>query len=259
MTRISAVVITFNEERNIARCLQSLKGVADEIVVVDSLSTDRTEEICRSFGTNLIKNPWPGYTEQKNYANAQASHDFILSLDADEALSEELRKSILKEKEKGLAPAYEMNRMTNYCGHWIRHGSWYPDRQLRLFNKTKGRWEGEKIHERFVTGEGEKPRRLGGDLLHYSYYTIAEHVDQANRFTTLTAEVAFTKGKRASLPRILLSPVFRFIRDYIFRLGFLDGYHGFLVAQISANATFLKYIKLRQMHHQQRYSPIPPA
>jgi glycosyltransferase involved in cell wall biosynthesis len=248
MTKISAAIITFNEEKNIERCLKSLEEVADEIIVVDSYSSDKTEAICLEHGVKFIKNKWPGYTEQKNFANNQASFNHILSLDADEALSEELRKNILLEKEKGLSTAYEMNRLTNYCGHWIKHGSWYPDRQLRLFDRTKGQWKGEKIHEKFVLTNGDKPRKLKGNLLHYSYYSIAEHIDQANHFTTITAEVAFAKGKKASLIKIMVNPAFKFVRDFFLKLGFLDGYHGYLVAKISANATFLKYSKLRHLN-----------
>jgi glycosyltransferase involved in cell wall biosynthesis len=247
MPGISVVVITFNEEKNIRRCLESVKDLADEMVVVDSFSTDGTEEICQELGARFIRNEWPGYTEQKNFANQQASNEWVLSLDADEALSEELRETISKIKDAPGLNGYLMNRMTNYCGSWIRHGSWYPDRQLRFFNRNKGKWEGEKIHERFVMNEGEKTGLLKGDLLHYSYYTVEEHVKQANHFTTLTAEVAFSRGKKAPLLKIFFSPIIKFLRDYLFKLGFLDGYAGFLVAQISANATFMKYVKLREL------------
>jgi len=259
MTKISAVIITFNEERNIARCLQSVKDVADEVVVVDSYSTDRTEEICRSFGVVFIQNEWLGYSGQKNYANAQASYDHILSIDADEALSETLREEIIKQKETDLKPAYEMNRMTNYCGHWIRYGSWYPDRQLRLFSRKTGRWDGEKIHEKFRPDDGITPAFLKGDLLHFSYYSIHEHLGQANHFTTLTAEVAFSRGKKAPLFKVLLSPFFRFIRDYFLMAGFLDGYPGFLVARISAFASFLKYSKIRQIHKETKTKTAYPG
>jgi len=259
MTKISAVIITFNEERNIARCLQSVKDVADEVVVVDSYSTDRTEEICRSFGVIFIQNEWLGYSGQKNFANTKATYDHILSLDADEALSENLREEIIKQKETGLRPAYQMNRMTNYCGHWIRYGSWYPDRQLRLFNRTSGRWDGEKIHEKFMPDDGIKPELLKGDILHFSYYSIHEHLDQANHFTTLAAEVAFSRGKKAPLAKVVVSPFIRFFRDFFFRAGFLDGYHGFLVARISAFASFLKYSKIRQFHKQNKIKTASPG
>lgn len=247
MFPISAVIITFNEEKNIHRCLESLKGVAEEIVVVDSLSTDRTGDICKEMGARFIQNAWPGYVEQKNFGNAKASYDFILSIDADEALSEELRKSIIHIKNNPDADAWEMNRMTNYCGKWIRHGSWYPDRKLRLFNRNKGSWGGGKIHEIVEIQGGTKVGRLKGDLLHYSYHSISEHIKQANHFTDLTAEAAFQSGKRAGIMKILFSPFIKFIRDYIFLAGFLDGYSGYIVCRISAQATFMKYVKLRQL------------
>jgi len=255
MTPLSVVIIAFNEERNISRCLESVSEIADEIIVVDSGSTDRTEKMCTDFGAKFIHNYWPGYTEQKNFANAQASNDHILSLDADEAISTLLKYNIRNEKENGFKNGYLMNRMTNYCGKWIKHGAWYPDRQLRLFDRRQGQWEGERIHERFVLRDNSGPVHIEGDMLHYSYYTIEEHVAQANYFTTITAEVAFQKGKNAGFIKIFCSPVIRFLRDYIFRAGFLDGYAGFLIAQISANATFLKYIKIRQLHQKSKSNP----
>ena len=247
MVQLSVVIITFNEENNIARCIESVRDVADEILVVDSYSTDRTEEICRAMGARFLQNRWEGYSKQKNYANSMALHDHILSIDADEALSEELRVSILQLKEKWKYSGYMMNRMTNYCGKWIRHGSWYPDRKLRLFDRTKGSWKGI-IHETFELLEQRDYGFVYGDLLHFSYNTISDHVKQANHFTDITAALAYARGKRAGILKVLFSPIFKFLRDYIFLLGFLDGYYGFIVCQISANATFLKYTKLRQLH-----------
>jgi glycosyltransferase involved in cell wall biosynthesis len=248
MTGLSAVIITKNEERNIGRCLQSLKDVADEIVVVDSGSTDRTKDICKEENVRFHFHEWEGYKEQKNFANSLAKHPLILSIDADEALSDDLRASILEVKENPQADGYEVNRLTNYCGKWIHYSGWYPDRKLRLFNRNKFKWGGEKIHEVVIPLEKDnKTSRLQGDLLHYSYYTISEHISQANHFTDLTAELAVEKGKKSSLIKILFSPVFKFMRDYIFKLGFLDGYYGYIICRISAQATFLKYSKIRQI------------
>lgn len=252
MPLLSVVIITFNEERNIARCIGSVKEVADEVLVVDSHSTDRTEEICLSLGARFVKNDWAGYSAQKNFANALAKHDLILSIDADEALSDDLRKSILKVKEKQDHDGYTMNRLTNYCGAWIRHGSWYPDRKLRLFDRRKGSWQGA-IHES-IRLEGSTGF-LKGDLLHYSYYSVSDHVRQANHFTDLTAREAFERGKNAGTLKLLFSPCIKFLRDYIFLRGFLDGYPGFLVCRISAWATFLKYAKLRQLHKDKPATP----
>ncbi len=249
MTQLSVVVITLNEERNIGRCLQSVSEIADDIVVVDSGSEDATEEICVAHGARFMRHEWLGFAETKNFANSQAKYPLILSLDADEALSDQLIKSIKAVKENNPGnTAYKMNRLTNYCGKWIRHCGWYPDSKIRLFNRENTRWTGLVIHEKLTTNPGIVVKHLDGDLLHYSYYTIAGHIDQANRFTDLTAEEAFRKGNKATILQILLKPPVRFLRDYFFKLGFLDGYYGFVVCHISAQATFYKYIKLRQLN-----------
>lgn len=249
MPALSAVIITLNEEKNIARCIESVMDVADEVLVVDSFSTDRTEEICRSMGARFIPNKWEGYSQQKNFANSMARHDHILSIDADEALSEGLKASILELKENWTRDAYSMNRLTNYCGRWIRHGSWYPDRKLRLFDRTKGLWAGT-IHESFALKEGARTGFVAGDLLHYSYYNISDHFRQANHFTDITAQEAYLEGKKAGIFMVLFSPCVKFIRDYVFLAGFMDGYYGFIVCRISAQATFMKYTKLRQLYRQ---------
>ena len=220
--------------------------MVDEIVVVDSFSTDRTEEICRLKGARFFQHAWSGYAEQKNYANSLALHDTILSIDADEALSEELRDSILKVKDNMLYDGYSMNRLTNYCGKWIRHGSWYPDRKIRIFDRRKGRWEGA-IHEEFIFEGQVKIQFLKGDLLHYSYFSIPDHIRQADHYTDITSKLAFDRGKRSNLVKIIFSPVIKSIRDYFLLLGFLDGYYGMVVCRISAKATFLKYVKLRRL------------
>jgi len=248
MPELSAVIITLNEEKNIGRCIDSLIDVADEIIVVDSGSEDGTKEICREKGARFEFHEWEGYIEQKNYANSIAKYDHILSIDADEALSEELRSSILEVKKHFDADAYEMNRLTNYCGKWILHGGWYPDRKLRLFHRDKFEWGGERIHERIVKKtENTLVTKLKGDILHYSYYDIAQHITQANHFTDMTAALAMEKGKNAGMLKIIFSPLVKFIRDYFIRFGFLDGYYGYVVCRISAQATFMKYAKIRQM------------
>ncbi|MFA4851197.1 MAG: glycosyltransferase family 2 protein [Bacteroidales bacterium] len=249
MFQFSVVIITFNEERNIARCLKSLGEVADEIIVVDSFSTDKTAEICQKFPVKFILKEWMGYSPAKNFANSMANNDYILSIDADEALSDELRKAILElKKSDNLFDAYRFNRLANYCGKWIHHCSWYPNTKLRLWNRHKGEWEGE-IHEEVKMKSSAKVGFIKGDLLHYSYYSIEQHINQVNVFTDLTAKAAFKKGKKAGCLKILFSPFIKFTRDYFFRLGFLDGYAGFVICRISAHATFLKYAKLRQLNN----------
>lgn len=248
--RLSAVIITFNEEKNIARCLASLQGVVEEIIVVDSFSTDKTKEICESFGAKFIRRAWTGYSDQKNYANSLASQEYLLSIDADEMLSAELQQAIAN-VQPPYAEAYGMNRLTNYCGHWIRHCGWYPDHKIRILKKGIAQWEG-LIHE---TLNFEKPVNvvaLKGDLLHYSFYTMGQYVRQQDKFTDLTAEKAFSKGKTTSSLGIFLRPKWRFFRDFILKKGFLDGKWGYQVCKIMAFATFMKYVKLQQLHAQNK-------
>ncbi|MBU1369252.1 MAG: glycosyltransferase family 2 protein [Bacteroidetes bacterium] len=251
MDKLSVSIISFNEEKNIRRCLESVKTIADEIVVVDSFSTDKTEAICREFDVSFSKHPFEGYIEQKNVALKACRHNFVLSLDADEALSEELCNSILDEKKRGFKGGYSMNRLTNFCGSWIRHSGWYPDRKLRLFEKTSGEWGGKNPHDKFLFFDKNTVlSHLKGDLLHYSYYTIEQHIAQINKFSTIKAEGEFERGKKCYWIRLWLSPTFKFFRNYFFKLGFLDGFHGYVICRNSAHATFLKYSKLRELWKQ---------
>ena len=249
--KISAVVITFNEERNIKRCLESLVGVADEIVVVDSYSTDRTEEICRSFNARFIKHRFKGHIQQKNWAILQASSPYILSLDADEALSDNLRTSILRAKENWTHDGYYFNRLTNYCGKWIRHTTWYPSRKLRLWDARKGSWGGFNPHDRFYLKPGASKHLLKGDLLHYSYYSISEHLAQINSFSSILAQSYYQRGRRVNMFTIMFRPLWRFINDFLLRAGFMDGYYGFVVSVNSAHEVFLKYVKLKSIYKEE--------
>ena len=249
---ISAVIITFNEERNIARCMASVKAVADDIVVVDSYSTDATERIAREHGARFVQHKFEGHIEQKNWAITQAKHPWVLSLDADEALDDELARSILAVKQgQAAADGYTMARLTNYCGTWIRHGGWYPDTKLRLWDSRKGQWGGTNPHDRYELEKGARTAPLKGNILHYSYHSISDHVKQADYFTTIAAHALHAHGKRAPVPKLLLSPIVKFISCYLLRGGFRDGFHGFVIARISAQATFWKYAKLRQLRRTQ--------
>ena len=214
--KISAVIITFNEERNIRPCLDALSGLADEIVVVDSYSTDRTEEICRQYNAVFIKHKFTGHIQQKNWAILQASSPYILSLDADEVLSDELKASILKVKENWTHDAYYFNRLTNYCGKWIRHTSWYPSRKLRLWDSRMGSWGGMNPHDTYILNRGASSRYLTGDLLHYSYYSLNEHLVQMNSFSSILARSYFEQGRRANILQITFRPFWRFLKDFIF-------------------------------------------
>ncbi len=251
---ISAVIITYNEERNIARCIDSLYGIADEIIVLDSYSSDATEKICREKGIIFLQASWQGYSQTKNLANAKAKFDHILSIDADEALSDQLRNSLLALKSQTLLDAYYMNRKTNYCGKWINYCGWYPDRKLRLWNRQKGHWTGT-IHEQVTMNSDAVVGFLQGDILHYSFNSIGDHITTANNFSTIAAESALKNGPKANLFfDIFLNPIFTFIRKYIFQLGFLDGYYGFVICRISAFANFLKYIKIRELQKSENRS-----
>ncbi len=247
MANLSVVIITFNEERNIARCLDSVANLTDDILVVDSFSTDATEAICRSYNVRFIRHQWEGYAASKNFANGQARNDRILSLDADEALSPGLRQSIAGLVGEDAGNAYKFNRLTNYCGHWIRHGGWYPDTKVRIFNRTGTQWRGS-IHESLEGIDEKRALQLAGDCYHYTYYSVAEHLLQMRGFTDMMAEDAFRQGKQPSLARLLISPAAKFIRDYCIRGGFLDGKSGLLIGALSAYATYLKYAKLRALN-----------
>ena len=249
MTPLSVVIITYNEEKNIGRCLDSVRDVADDIVVLDSFSTDRTREICESKGARFIQHKFDGHIEQKNRAITFAQYPHVLSLDADEALSGELIRSILEVKKNWKHDGYYMNRLTNYCGKWIYHCGWYPDRKLRLWDSRKGRWGGVNPHDKYEMNEGDKATGgLKGDILHYSYYTLDDHYRQVNYFSEIAAKAYFKEGKRAGAVKRYLSPAGRFISNYILNLGFLDGSAGFTISRISAYATYLKYKKLKELH-----------
>lgn len=247
MNKLSVAIITFNEERNIERCLKSVLPVADEIVVVDSLSTDNTEAICRKYNVTFVKQAFLGYVEQKNFAVKYCSNDFVLSLDADEALSETLQQSILEVKKNPVKDGYSFNRATFYCGQHIKHGGWYPDKSLRLWNRTKGEWKGNNPHDWFCLIDGADCGYIKGDLLHYSFASIDEHIAQINKFSTISAQSKFKKGVRSYWFQILLFPKWRFFHNYILKRGFLDGYFGFIIAVNSAHEVFIKYSKLRNL------------
>lgn len=244
---LSVVIITFNESHNIERCLLSVKAVADEIIVLDSYSTDETCDISRKHGAKVIQRAWQGFSPSKNYANSLAQNDWILSLDADEALSEELQNSFLALKKQGLVTA-SFKRLPNYCGRWIRHGGWYPDIKLRLFNRQEMEWQG-LVHEipKSISNKSIKSILLKGDCYHYSYYHISEHYLQTENFATLSAQEMFKKGKKVNFIQLYISPSFKFFQMYLLKLGFLDGYYGFVIAKISARATYLKYYRLKQL------------
>jgi glycosyltransferase involved in cell wall biosynthesis len=268
--KISATIITLNEEANIPRALGSVAW-ADEIIVVDSGSTDRTVEIARRFTDRVIVKDWPGYSAQKNFAAERASNNWILSLDADEQLSPQLISEIgnLNDPDADVGQAsslssvqarvagYEMPRLCCYMGRWIKHSGWYPDYKLRLYNRKAGCWKGDFVHES-VSVRGEV-RRLHSDLLHYTVRSASEHHQRMDRYTTLAAEEMYRNGKRTSIGALMLSPVAGFIRSYLLRLGFLDGVPGLGIAYFAAHYNFLKQVKLLELEKIGRDSNPPPV
>jgi glycosyltransferase involved in cell wall biosynthesis len=246
--KISATIITLNEERNIERCIRSLMPVADEIIVLDSFSNDRTETICKELNVRFEKRKWEGYSTSKNYLNGLAQFDYILSIDADEALDEELQKAILKIKDESNPQVYSLNRITNYCGKWIKHSGWYPDVKVRLFPKEGSRWTGEFVHEELEYPKDLKVIQLNGHLEHYSYYNFVEHRERADKYSVLTAKKMNKAGKKAGVAKPWLSGFGRFVSMYLIKGGFLDGYMGFKIAQISAQSNVFKYKELRRLN-----------
>ncbi|HNO03862.1 MAG TPA: glycosyltransferase family 2 protein [Flavobacteriales bacterium] len=244
---LSVVIITRNEERNIARCINSVRTLSDDIVVVDSGSTDRTVAIATELGARVSMHTWAGYSAQKNHANALARHAYILSLDADEALSPELTASIRTAEQAGWHGAYGFNRLTNYCGRWVRHGGWDPDVKIRIFPKASARWTGDHVHETLELDPGTRVNHLAGDLLHWSYHSLSDHAERIERYSTLHARKMLAEGKRAGWVKRRLSPLFKFVQGYVFQMGLLDGSAGFHIARYSARAVALKYAKLHQL------------
>ena len=251
--KVSAVIITLNEERNIGRCLNSLKGIVDEMIVVDSGSIDSTVEIASSFNALIIPTSWEGYAANKNLGNLKASGDYILSIDADECLSPELAEW-LKGAKNTLSGIYRMSRLTNYCGQWIRHCGWYPDWKLRLFPKEQAKWVGDYVHETLEHEEGLEVIDAKGDLLHYSINSLEEHIQRINKYSSLAALELKAKNKPYSWAKALIGPAFRFLKMYIFRQGIREGYLGFQISKISAYSIFLRYAKLKELYVREKNS-----
>ncbi len=243
--KISAAIIAENEQRNIARAIESLR-CCDEIVVVDSGSTDRTCEIAENLGARVVEASWRGYAGQKNFALEQCQHDWVLSIDADEALSEALEAEIWQLKKTGpRADAYTMPRMAQYLGKWILHGGWYPDRKVRLFDRRKAKWVGDFVHES-VTVEGTV-EALEGNLLHFTCDSLTEHVKSIDRYTTLAAQQIIAAKKPVTWAHLVIDPAWTFFSTYFLKAGFLDGFEGIVIAYMAAVYNFLKYAKARTM------------
>ena len=246
MVPVSAVLITRNAAATLDACLESL-AFADDIVVVDSGSTDTTVEIAGRRGARVVQKEWLGFGRQKQYAVEQAKHDWVLCLDADERATPELERAVRAAFAGGepSAPAFAFARRNRFLGRWLAHGEGYPDWNVRLFDRRRARWSDDPVHEH-VLADGPVAR-LEGDLMHASAESIDDYVAKQNRYTTLQAEAMHARGERAGLARLMLSPMARFLRFYVVRLGFLDGAAGFAHIAIGAFASFLKYAKLRAL------------
>ena len=253
MLKFSGVIITYNEEKHIEKCLASLAPVVDEIVVVDSFSTDKTKSICNKYNVKFIEQEFLGYVEQKNFALEEAKYDYVIALDGDEALSKELQKSISELKNNWKFDGYYCNRFNFFCGQWIKHSDWYPNKKLRIFDRRKAKWSGRKIHEFVSIKDSEEVGQLKGDILHYTYESYSEFNLQTEKFSTLSAQEYFEEGKNAPYWKIIWNPFWAFFKAYFLRLGVLDGLNGLIICYQTGNITFLKYIKLRELIRQSNH------
>lgn len=242
LPQISITIITLNEEKNLDRCLKSVRGLSDDIWVIDSGSTDQTKEIALRNGAHFLNNPWLGYGQQKNFAHSKTKHPWVLSLDADECLTEEARGEIIaflnsEKSERRLAARFA--RKTWYLNRWILYGGWYPNYQTRLYRKDLSKWSEPEIHEKLVhSGEAET---LAGEILHYSFPSISDQVQTNLKFSALGYRALKRAGRKPSVLLILLKPISKFLETYIFKLGFLDGLAGFIISINAAHSIFLKY------------------
>ena len=247
--RVSACIVARDEEDRLPACLASL-GWCDEILVIDSHSTDRTREVAEAAGARVIERDWPGHVAQKEFAIRAAEHDWVFCIDADERVSPELAAQIeaAREREFDGAPGFSVPRVSRYLGRWIRHGTWYPDRKLRLFDRRRGRWGGRDPHDR-VELDGDAVA-LSGELQHEPYRSFEDHLATIERYTTITARELHAEGRRARLIDLVLRPPLRFLDFYLWRRGFLDGWRGLLLAYLAAHYVRMRYAKLWVMEHQ---------
>lgn len=248
MTKLSVVIITLNEEHCITRCIDSVRAIADEIVLLDSFSTDNTAAIAEQIGAKVVQQKFEGYTLQKQRAVALAQNDFVFSIDADEVVSNELCESILAEKQNGFTfDAYEMNRLNFVGERAVKTCGWYPDAKIRIWNRTKGGWQGGKVHEQLVMNKNTSIKKLEGDLWHYTYADMQALKTQQEKFARLAAEDLKQKSLSYLLPKMIFSSGFKFLRSYFLKRGFTDGALGFAICYEQARGVFLKYYTAIQL------------
>jgi glycosyltransferase involved in cell wall biosynthesis len=243
MNKLSVVIITFNEEENIGKCIDSVREIADEVIVVDSRSEDKTTLIAAEKGARVIQHAFEGHIQQKNWAKQQANSDWVLSIDADEMLSEELKRSIREVKENSDADGYVMNRLNFYCGRPVKTCGWYPDSKLRLWNRTKGQWTGTNPHDKFEMQKGSAIKDLTGDLLHSTYPTKESFLAQREKFATISAQHLKDENSLFLFLKMLFSPPFKFLRIYFLHMGFTDGATGLFICYHLSREVLLKYFR----------------
>jgi glycosyltransferase involved in cell wall biosynthesis len=244
MQEISVVIITSNEASNIERTLISALKIASDIVIVDSGSTDNTLEICKKFPVRIFQHSWEGYAAQKNYGSNLTKNDWILSIDADEEVSEDLVQEIKKEFQNPQADCYDLPFRTNFCGQWLSFGHWNPESHIRLFKKNLIHWNTDAVHEGLVIPEDLKIRKLKGKINHYTIRSLEHYRQKNDYYINLAAVKMRNAGKKAGFIKLYLSPAYRFVHSYIFKLGFLDGYFGYVIARETGRVAYLKYKKI---------------
>ena len=255
MRKLTACLITFNEEANVRACLEAV-AFCDEVVVVDSHSTDATRQIAAELGARVIERDWPGHIEQKNFAVDQASHDWVLCVDADERVTPALRERIQEVLgSEGGPDGYTVNRLNHYLGAPIRGCGWYPDAKLRLFDRRRGRWRGVNPHDHVRLEAGAPVGRLSADLEHYTYADLSDHLKTIDYFTTIAAREKLARGQRWVTLNLVLNPPWVFFKKLVLQRGLLDGWRGFLVCALAAFYVLLRYAKLWELIHVQGLAP----
>lgn len=245
MNQFSAVIITLNEAENIIACLDALKKVSDDILVIDAKSEDETVTICKERGVRVFEKDWVNYSENKNFGNSLSKNDWIISIDADEVLSAELIETIQNLKPKN-GKVYALDRISSYCGKWIQYGAWYPDWKVRIFNRKDVQWKGYFVHETLDIPSDFEIIRLKGKLWHFSYKSEEDFEKRLSTYSKLASEELFRKGKKANFLKLWFSPIIRFMRDYFLKKGFLDGKEGFVIARGNASVVYRKYQLVRE-------------
>lgn len=247
MHLLSAVIITYNEEKNIGRCIEALQKIADEIIVIDNYSTDDTQAICDNYGVKFIQKDWSGFGPQKRFGVEAAKHDHIIAVDADEILDDEAIGEIKDLKINGFKGVYEIKMYHYYFGKFLNYGQEYPNYKKRIFDKREVNWNSNLVHESLVIPDEIRVIKLKGRINHYSYHSLSQYISKSNNYTDSAAREMYAAGKRSYLGKLLFSPSFTFFKSYIVKRGFLDGFHGFVIAMLNGYSNFLKYAKLREL------------